>query len=204
MRRKRKPAYWRGVPRCDRSHIAGGAAIGGLRWGLKVSEQAASVEPPSLRGANPADVASIDSIVNALYESLSFDSDAAPDWPRFESLFARDARLVPVMGSDDPDSAGASELFDVEGFRRHIEARRREGLTSFHEFELDRRTDVFGPLAQVFSTFERNEDGAVSRGINCIQLCKSGADEMGRWRFISIAWTDERPDRPLPARYLPR
>lgn len=169
-----------------------------------MSEQAATVEPPPPVGANPADVASIDSIVNALYRSLSFEGGAAPDWRRFASLFADDARLVPVEPSSDPHSPGESHMYDVDGFRRHVEERRRGGLTSFVEVELARRTDVFGPLAQVFSTFERIVDGEASRGINCIQLRKCGAHEMGRWRFISIAWTDERDDLPLPSRYLPR
>lgn len=167
-------------------------------------EQAASVEPPPASGANPADVASIDSIVNALYQSISFAEGTAPDWSRFESLFADSAQIVPVAGSQNPEIPSRRTVFDVESYRAHVETRLREGLRSLVETELARRTDVFGPLAQVFSTFERTIDGETVKGINCIQLRKSGAHEAGRWRLISVAWTDEREDLPLPSRYLPR
>lgn len=72
----------------------------------------------------------------------------------------------------------------------------------FREREIARRTERFGHIAHVFSTYEyRTEtDSTVVRGINSIQLLNDGT----RWWVISIFWEPERPDNPLPAEYLPR
>lgn len=70
----------------------------------------------------------------------------------------------------------------------------------FRERELARRTEQFGPIAHVFSTYEgRNEvDTTVLRGINSIQLMNDGA----RWWVVSVFWTGEGSDNPIPSKYL--
>ena len=71
----------------------------------------------------------------------------------------------------------------------------------FRERELARRTERFGHLAQVFSTYEGTvaAGGAPIRGINSIQLMHDGR----RWWIVSLAWAPETASQPLPQAYLP-
>lgn len=154
-------------------------------------------EPPP--EARPVDVSSIDAIVLALYDVLSGPAAQARDWPRFRSLFAPGARLMPTRAKDrgtqaimlDPDSyiARVAPFFVQSGF---------------FERELARRTDQFGNMAQVFSTYvtHRTPQDSVplSRGINSIQLLKDGP----RWWIVSIFWDAERPGLTIPDEYLPK
>jgi hypothetical protein len=155
-------------------------------------------DPP----ADSADVGSLDAIVNALYASLSFEAGGQPDWPRFRSLFDPAALMVrvdarPAREHDEP-AVRVSSIDDYVA--RTTAAIESGGLTEFSERELTRRTEVFGDLAAVFSTYERSVAQDVRRGINSLQLAKDGE----RWWVISVSWTDEPEDGALPSRYLPR
>jgi len=46
--------------------------------------------------ADPGDVASLDSIMKAVYDVISGDAGKARDWDRFRSLFYEGARLIPT------------------------------------------------------------------------------------------------------------
>lgn len=160
-------------------------------------------QPPSAP-ADPADVDSLDGIVNALYDSVSFASGGRPDWPRFRSLFRAEA----VMARVDPTHTGAAgedgplRISSIDDYITRTNAAVDSGaLSAFRERELSRRTEVFADVAQVFSSYERSADaGEVHRGINSMQLVKDGA----RWWLVSLSWTDETDAGPLPSRYLPR
>jgi len=43
----------------------------------------------------PADVASVDAIINALYEGISFKPGGISDWNQLRTLFSPGARLIP-------------------------------------------------------------------------------------------------------------
>jgi hypothetical protein len=65
-----------------------------------------------------------------------------------------------------------------------------------------RVAEQYGPIAQVFSTYEsrRNlDDKPFARGINSFQLFNDGE----RWWILSIFWTSERPDLMIPDEFLP-
>lgn len=70
----------------------------------------------------------------------------------------------------------------------------------FREREIARRAERFGHIAHVFSTYERGmeTEPTVVLGINSIQLLNDGT----RWWVVSVSWEAERPDNPLPGRYL--
>ena len=57
-------------------------------------------------------------------------------------------------------------------------------------------------IAQVFSTYEKGlnttDRTKFVRGINSFQLLNDGK----RWWVVSIYWDGERPDNPIPAKYL--
>lgn len=165
-----------------------------------------SDEPPSQTPANPNDVDSLDAIVTALYDAISFQQGAMPNWERFRSLFEPTAVMVrvdprltaiPPREREEP----ATRASGIEDYITRTTAAIESGaLTAFCERELNRRTEVFADVAHVFSTYERTaEAGELRRGINSLQLVKDGT----RWWIVSLSWTDETDDSQLPSRYLP-
>lgn len=73
----------------------------------------------------------------------------------------------------------------------------------FFEREIARKTEGWGNIQQIFSTYESRHDekDAVPfvRGINSILLFNDGK----RWWIMSIAWQEESSALKLPAEYLP-
>ena len=147
--------------------------------------------------AAEADVASIDAIVAALYDVISGPVGQARDWNRLRSLFVPTGRMMPV-GVRPDDSAGM-RLLQVSDYIASSGPLLVE--KGFHERELARRTERFGHIAHVFSTYEGrlDADGHVMRGINSIQLMHDGK----RWWVVSLMWEAENPKLSLPAEYLP-
>jgi len=72
----------------------------------------------------------------------------------------------------------------------------------FHEAEIGRVTEGYGLIAHAFSTYESRwtlaDEKPFQRGINSFQLLDDGR----RWWVVSIYWDAERPDNPIPAKYL--
>ncbi len=147
--------------------------------------------------AKEADVASVESIVAALYDTISGPPGQPRDWNRLRSLFLPEARMMPVgqrpsgevrmriLGVNDY-IAGSGALLEKDGF---------------HEREIARREERFGHIAHVFSTYEaRTEREPIHlRGINTLQLMHDGK----RWWIVSLMWQPETPANPLPKDYLP-
>ena len=147
-----------------------------------------------------SDQTDIDAIVRALYASIGFPPGGAPDYERLRKLFVPGARMYPP--SDDGDLVESLELerfFEMS--RRAIAGSPALSERGFHESEVARRTEAYASIAQVFSTYEarHSPDDAdpMSRGINSIQLVR----REGKWWVLTMAWDDESPQTPLPARY---
>ena len=160
---------------------------------------AASPAAATAPKADPADVASVDAIVKALYDVISGPAGKARDWARMRSLFHPDARLVPMLKARD--GGMRSVLLKVDDYiTRSGPMLERDG---FFEQEIARRVDAFGDFAHVFSTYEgrRNADEVEPflRGINSIQLVR----QQGRWFVLQILWEQEADAGPIPAQYLP-
>ena len=76
------------------------------------------VESRIPNAVSPADVASIDAIIMAAYDSIS-GPPGKRDWNRVRSLFIPGARLIPTAENAGEISLGgqiASHLLDVDGF----------------------------------------------------------------------------------------
>jgi hypothetical protein len=138
----------------------------------------------------------LDLLTADLYAAISFRPGEAPDLGKLESLFLLPGVLINNNGETPVvrDVAGFSETY-----RQQIAA---GAVKSFMEEEITERTDLFGAIAQRFSTYQarfRGEPGeAVIQGINSIQFIKTG----GSWRVASILWNDEAEGRPIPEEYL--
>jgi len=147
------------------------------------------------------DLSTVDGILSALYDSISGPAELQRDLARFRSLFAEGARLIPVRPAEDGSGATA-QVLDVDEFFRI--ASENFKVAGFFEREIARRTETFGCVTHLFSTYEsrRSEQDAepFARGVNSIQLLRDGA----RYRVVTIFWDFERPDNPIPPEYLPR
>jgi hypothetical protein len=175
--------------------------------GAKPAEQPTTtgVQPPatadpfaSSPAAKPEDVKSLDAIVVAVYDVISGDAGVQRDWNRFRSLFYPGARMI-RSGKEAKTGKSGARIVSPEAY---IQA--NEGFLEgegFHELELGRHVDSFGPISQVFSAYEaRNKKSDAKpflRGINSMQLLNDGS----RWWVLTIAWAPETPDNPLPEQY---
>ena len=69
-----------------------------------IASPAAAQQPPAQTpppAADPADVASLDAILTALYDVISGPAGQARNWDRFYSLFYPGARLIPTGRAQD-------------------------------------------------------------------------------------------------------
>jgi hypothetical protein len=154
--------------------------------------------PGARASGSDGDTLTIDAAVAALYESLTFPEGKTPDLERLASLFTPGASFTRV------NKDGTADLMNTETFIRSFRERLDKGLIkSFHESEIARTSQVFGPMAHVFSTYQKginvSDPLKMGRGINSLQMF----NEAGRWRICAILWMDERPDCPIPPEFLP-
>jgi hypothetical protein len=149
--------------------------------------------------ANSADVASIDAIITAAYDAISGPAGHKRDWDRERSLYYPGARLIPT-GQPDADKGLAPEMLDVDGFIARAEGYIAE--QGFYEKEIARRTEQFGHIAHVWSTYESrhnlDDPEPFMRGINSFQLFHDGS----RWWIVTIYWQHESAADPIPKKYL--
>ncbi|HTL78929.1 MAG TPA: hypothetical protein VL136_05920 [Candidatus Babeliales bacterium] len=150
--------------------------------------------------ADPRDVESIDAIIAATYEVISGPNGQKRDWNRERSLFYPGARIMPtakVPGRNDVELE--PQLLDVEKYIARVEPLLQQG---FYETEVARRTEQFGRIAHVWSTYESrynlDEPDPFMRGINSFQLFNDGT----RWWILSIYWQHESADHAIPGKYL--
>jgi hypothetical protein len=147
-----------------------------------------------------ADVASIDAIINASYKTISGPAGQKRDWDRQRALFFPGARLIPTAVRPGENESGlAPQILDVEQYIARVEPLFRE--KGFYETEVARRTEEFGRIAHVWSTYEsrhRTDDPEpFMRGINSFQLFHDGA----RWWIVNICWQHESAAHPIPEKY---
>jgi len=129
----------------------------------------------------------IGAVIDEMYDMIS--GPAGPrDWSRQANCFLAESRQVrtweedgrPAMLAMGPDeySANVTPFFLAN---------------PFYEVETERRIDLFGNMAHVWSHYEARtspSDADVERrGINSIQLFRH--PDLG-WRIISMIWDNER------------
>jgi hypothetical protein len=146
--------------------------------------------------ASPKDVQSLHAIVAAIYDVIS-GPPGARDWNRFNSLFAKDARLIAVRVPKE----GKPTLVVMTPASYAERAAAYFSEHGFFEHELSRKTDSFGAMTHIYTTYESREtkDGKpIDRGINSMEFFYDGQ----RWWCVEIYWDAERPGNPIPERYL--
>lgn len=160
---------------------------------------AANLFSQNVKEADPKDVSTLDAIMKAVYDSISGDAGQKRDWDRFRSLFHKDARLIPTGVNPQTKIVGATVLSPDDYTKRAEPYFMKEG---FYETEKARHVDIYGNIAQVFSTYESRHSKAdkapFMRGINSFQLLNDGT----RWWVVTIYWQAETPENQIPKKYL--
>lgn len=161
-----------------------------------VAVAAQEVAPPP---ANPADVASIDAIMAAVYEVISGPQGEARDWDRFRSLFVPGARLIPTGAS--ADGGFGHRVLTPDEYATQVGPQLEE--RGFFEREIGRVTERYGPVAHLMSAYDSRFTSADQpepdvRGVNSFQLFFDG----DRWWVVTIFWSGETDDNPIPDRFI--
>lgn len=133
--------------------------------------------------AAPRDVASPQSIVDAVYEILSGRAGEARDWDRWRTLYAPGARLIPIERNGE--GLAVPRVLDAD---KYIESRAPMlDANDFFEWETGHEELRSGSVAHVWSSYEAayNPGGEpIRRGANSIQLWNDGS----RWWILSVVW----------------
>jgi hypothetical protein len=154
--------------------------------------------PVGAPAADPADVATIDGMMKAFYESTAGPAGQPRDWDRLLSLCSPQTRYIATRPL--PDGGAAIFSMTVPDFIQHNRKYFENG--GFFETEAGRQVQEFGNIAHVWSVYEsrRQAEAPVpySRGIYSIQMLY----DQGRWTIVSVFWDHEREDNPIPEAYL--
>lgn len=143
-------------------------------------------------------VVTLDATIHTLYSVISGDKGVERDWDLFRYLFKPGAHLIP-SGKGSDGTVGV-QVLTPDGY---IE---RSGAflvaNGFHEREIGRKTEQYGVITHVFSTYDSKralaDEQPFARGINSIQLLNDGK----RWWIMNVFWMGETDEYPLPEQYL--
>ena len=144
------------------------------------------------------DLGEINKVVNKLYSNLTFEKGKSPTLAKLKDIFYGKGLMVNNSG-DDPKS------YTLEEFSSIVNGQVKAGkVKAFKEGELSSKVELFGKVAQCFSTYESGyilagrDDYVTKRGINSIQLIK----KYGKWFIVSVTWNEENEELKIPDRYL--
>lgn len=144
-------------------------------------------------------VLTIDSTIKAFYAVISGAKETKRNWTQFKFLFKPDAKLIP-SGEDKQGNYRVHYMSPEDYIKSSGPWLIKNG---YFEKELHRKTDGFGNIATVVSTFESFNNEAdtepIMRGIKNLQLVFDGL----RWWIVNIHWAQETAGHPIPKTYLP-
>lgn len=150
--------------------------------------------------ANPEDVVSTLSIINAMYDCLSGPAGQPRDWNRMQSLSLAKSHSIRIGRLEN--GSIACKIMSNQDYIRQMEPWLVNN--GFFEREIHRVEERFGSIAHVFSTYESRrkaeDEVPFMRGINSFQLMHDGR----RWWIVNVMWQHEAPDIPIPGQYLGR
>ena len=156
--------------------------------------QAPTAPLPPTASPQPADVASPEAIIQAVYSVISGPVGAPRDWPRLRSLMAPGAIFAVTRAGTD--GTLKTRVLSVEDY---ISASSKALATAaFYEHGVVGQIWRYAHIATVVSPYESRHapaEAPFQRGINSFQLASDGM----QWRIISISWEGETPAFPLPA-----
>lgn len=133
-----------------------------------------------------ADAAAIAGIVRTFFAAFTSGPGSVARLDALRRVFLPDAVIVRTCG-------GEPAVYAVDSFINPRQALLSGGtLVEFSEWELRGHTEVFGDIAQHFSSYAKTgvQDGApfTGRGMKTLQLVRT----TDGWRISAAAWDDER------------
>jgi hypothetical protein len=146
---------------------------------------------PTAPTACPA-AATLDQLVKAIDEAVS--GPANKDRTCFRALFLPETRLIPLRPM--PDGGYQPHVLTVDDWINMVAKRGNDSLT---EKQLKVKTETYGHIAHLWSTYETSIGGTTVRGINSIQAIFDGK----QWKILEIMWQAETPAEKVPETYLP-
>src|SRR5262245_14794453 len=141
---------------------------------------------------NP-DAVSIDSVITAMYKTISGPKGAPRQWERDRALHHPKALLIPARQAKGGPKGGVFSFDEFVATRAPFFAE-----NDFYEIEIARKECRSSGVATVLSFCEaRMAPGAelLRRGVNSIQLLHDGE----RWWVMSVLWDNESEGVRLPA-----
>ena len=145
-----------------------------------------------------SDLATVDAVTAALYESTRHTKETPQDWQRFRSLFVPNAVLVQAA------SLGAFE-YSIDSYIEEAQYFRNEDpANEWYETEVARETHQLGDVAHVFSVYvfgPAAEPRQAKRSTNSFHLVKTDKYQQRgtrfhrttEWRITSWLWSAELP-----------
>lgn len=145
-------------------------------------------------------VKTLDSTLETLYAVISGEKGEERNWDLFQYLFHPEAKLIPTF--IDKEKNTMLRMMTPEEYVQNSGPYLVEN--GFYEKEINRETQTYSHITQVFSTYEsfrsKEDETPFMRGINSIQLFNNGE----RWFIVNVFWASETEADPLPERYLPK
>jgi hypothetical protein len=142
---------------------------------------------------NMSQFSSVESVVEALYQSVTFAAGVGPDYALLRALFHAQGRILPPA----EDTGGIVCGMTVNEFAVHLETRLADVIAGGgSEIELSRNTLIFKRIAHVFSSYKfvlAGSNETVAQGVNTIQLLNDG----NSWSIISLTWDRAPLGEPL-------
>lgn len=164
-----------------------------LAVGLHAQTAAPDDHAMSVPACLPA--ATLDDLIKAIDDAVSGPADK--DRACLRQIMLPEARLSPIAKTEL--GGFAPHILTVDGW---IEAVRKRGSSVFYERQVKVKSEVYGHIAHLWSTYEIRptpEGKATVRGINSIQAVNDGKS----WRVLEILWQAETPAEPVPEKYRP-
>jgi hypothetical protein len=146
-----------------------------------------------------SNVSSIDSIVTSIYEVVSGEEGENRDWDLHRTIFHPEAQIVTNYLNDHGEYQ--IDFYDFEDYVNNYS----DYFKNNNNFEVDvnRKIEIFGNLAHVFSTFEsykNAEDSTPYRlGTASIQLYNDG----DRRYVLNMYYKTESENDKVPNKYIP-
>jgi hypothetical protein len=139
----------------------------------------------------------VDHLLASLYQSISAEKGAMPNWILFRKLFRSEARIN-ALGKDKYGKERYISL-TVEDYIRGTEATfQKQG---FREVEIGRITEEFGDMVHAFSSYETLDtahERVLQRGINSIQMIYRD----DRFWIISLLFHPETENQQISGRHV--
>jgi len=148
---------------------------------------------PLMPAADPADVGSIEGLVRGSYQVISGPAGQPRQWERDRTFYAPGATFVSVW---EEKGRIQTKVMTPEQYRRDFKI--GEG---FDEYEVGRRIERYGNVAQVRSVAEvRTPVGGpvTDRFVNYFNLFWDGT----RWWIAGMVWQQEGPSTPIPSEWF--